>query len=90
MNKVQSRFYQENACPVNHDPNNLIPTQDLEPWYEENSNLYSFRRNSFNKTKSRIGSSPILFATKKLESIDIDTEEDWELASAVANQWIQK
>ena len=34
-----SRFYRQNCQPLNHDPNNLIPTQDLEPWFEENSNL---------------------------------------------------
>src|SRR5690606_17465722 len=42
VDKVQTRFYRADCSPVNHDPDNLIPTQELEPWYEENSNLYIF------------------------------------------------
>jgi len=40
VNKIQTRFYREDMAPVNHDPNNLIRTQDLEPWFEENSCLF--------------------------------------------------
>ena len=42
VNKVQTRFYRADSSPVNHVPDNLIPTQELEPWFEENSNLYLF------------------------------------------------
>ena len=45
VNKIQTRFYREDSTAINHDPDNLIPTQDLEPWYEENSNLYIFTAN---------------------------------------------
>ena len=70
---------------MNHDPNNLIPTQNLEPWFEENSNLYLFTKNSFESTKARIGVKPMMLETNIMESIDIDTPEDWNLAQAVAN-----
>lgn len=79
VNKVQSRFYDSKAVPINHNPADLIPTQNLEPWYEENSNLYIFTADSFGKTKARIGKNPIMYETKPKESIDIDTPEDWEL-----------
>ena len=82
-NKVQTRFYTENATPINHDPNNLIPTQDLTPWFEENSNLYIFSKSSFLKTDARIGAKPVLFTTPLKESIDIDTLEEWELGEAL-------
>jgi len=39
VNKIQTRFYRANMEAINHDPSNLIRTQDLEEWYEENSNL---------------------------------------------------
>jgi CMP-N-acetylneuraminic acid synthetase len=86
VNKVQSRFYRKDASAVNHDPNILIPTQDLEPWFEENSNLYIFSRESFLKTGARIGARPIMFQTPRSEAIDIDTIEDWEIALAIAHQ----
>jgi len=84
VNRHQTRFYREDASPVNHDPDNLIPTQDLEPWYEENSNLYLFTAESFRKTNARIGFSPLLFATPPLESADIDDSTNWHMAEVLA------
>lgn len=84
VNKVQTRFYRENGTPVNHDPDNLIRTQDLEPWFEENSNMYIFSRGSFAKTSARIGKKPMMYETSLMESIDIDDHPQWELAEAVA------
>ena len=83
VNKIQTRFYNSNGSPINHDPNLLIRTQDLEPWYEENSCLYLFSKDSFSKTNARIGKKPLMYEIPKLESIDIDTSEDWELAEAL-------
>ena len=84
VTRVQTRFYRADGSPVNHDPDNLVQTQDLEPWFEENSNLYLFSRASFAATGARIGRKPILFEMEKTEAIDIDTPEDWTLAEAVA------
>lgn len=86
VNKVQTRFYREDMTPVNHDPDNLIRTQDLEPWYEENSCLFVFTADSFSKTNARIGEKPMFYVTPALESVDIDEPEDWEMASALAER----
>lgn len=90
VNKIQTRFYREDATPINHDPQNLIPTQDLEPWYEENSNLYLFTRESFAKTKARIGAEPSMMVTPAMESSDIDTPDDWDKAVVTTHYFIQK
>ena len=84
VNRIQTRFYRADGSPVNHDPDNLVQTQDLEPWFEENSNLYIFSSDSFAATNARIGRTPLLHEMDKLEAIDIDTPEDWLLAEAVA------
>ena len=84
VNRIQTRFYRADGSAVNHDPDNLIQTQDLEPWFEENSNLYIFSAESFAATGARIGRTPILFEMGKMEAVDIDTPEDWALAEAVA------
>lgn len=83
VNRVQTRFYRGDLSPVNHDPNNLIRTQDIEPWFEENSCLYLFTGDSFAKTNARIGKHPIMFETPVLESIDIDEPEDWIMVEAL-------
>lgn len=84
VNKVQTRFYREDGSAVNHDPDKLVRTQDLEPWFEENSNLYMFTPESFARTGARIGERPIMFEMPRFESIDIDDQEDWEFAVLAA------
>jgi CMP-N-acetylneuraminic acid synthetase len=84
VNKFQTRFYRQDCSPINHDPNNLVRTQDLEPWFEENSNLYLFTKQSFQSTNARIGKKPMLFETPRLESADIDDQEGWDLAELIA------
>ena len=89
VDKVQSRFYRSDSSPVNHDPNNLIPTQELEPWFEENSNLYIFTAESFASTQARIGKRPVMFEGPFFESIDIDNQADWDFA-VVAARFLQE
>lgn len=90
VNKIQNRFYDENCRAINHDPNNLIRTQDLKPWFEENSNLYIFSKNSFKTTNSRIGKNPQMLITEPFESTDIDTPSDWELAEILVSYYDKK
>jgi len=84
VNRFQTRFYRADASAVNHDPDNLLRTQDLEPWFEENSNLYIFNRQSFAATHARIGKKSILFDTPRMESSDIDDVVGWTMAEMLA------
>lgn len=88
VDRVQTRFYRRDGSPVNHDPANLVRTQDLEPWFEENSNLYLFNRESFARTSARIGARPLVFETPRIESLDIDEQSDWDLA-LLAARWLE-
>ncbi len=90
VDRIQTRFYKRDGSPVNHDPTNLVRTQDLESWYEENSNLYVFNKTGFATTDARIGTKPKLFVTPKYESIDIDEPEDWDFAVAATHFQISK
>ena len=90
VNKIQERFYTSDAKPINHDPDNLMRTQDLEPWYQENSNLYLFTKQSFAATGARIGRFPRMFVTELFESTDIDTPEDWAFAESVVNFYVEQ
>ncbi|MCB5188964.1 acylneuraminate cytidylyltransferase family protein [Methylobacillus caricis] len=88
VDKIQTRFYRADGSAVNHDPDNLIRTQDLEPWFEENSNLYLFTAEGFAKTQARIGKKPMMYEGPRIESIDIDDQEDWEFA-VIATHYLQ-
>lgn len=83
VNKMHTRFYTAAGEPINHDPDNLIRTQDLDPYMEENSVGYFFSNNSFEKTKARIGTKPVLYPTPQLESVDIDEQADWFIAESL-------
>jgi CMP-N-acetylneuraminic acid synthetase len=87
VDQIQGRLFDANLKPINHDIETLIKTQDLPPIYLENSCLYLFSRHSFNKTNRRIGLNPSIYVTPLLESIDIDTKEEWRLAQLVSENY---
>lgn len=81
VTKIQTRLYDKSGAPVNHNPNELLRTQDLPPLYEENSNFYIFSKKAFiDAGKKRIGASPKMFEVDALEAIDIDNETDFIIA----------
>jgi CMP-N-acetylneuraminic acid synthetase len=84
VNRYQSRFYRADGTPLNHDPTQLMRTQDLDPLFEENSNLYLFSAESFKKTRARIGVRPRMIPTPPAESVDIDDQASWEFAERLA------
>jgi len=83
VNAHQTRFYTADADPINHDPENLLRTQDLPPYMEENSVSYVFTAESFARTAARIGSNPLMVVTPRLESVDIDEVWDWYMAESL-------
>ena len=77
VNMFQSRFYDTSTKPINHDVDILLPTQELEPIYEENSNFYIFSKKQFkNNNNKRIGENSVYYQTSKFESFDIDNFDD--------------
>jgi N-acylneuraminate cytidylyltransferase len=83
VTELHTRLYWTEGTPVNHDPSNLIRTQDLEPIFEENSCLYIFSRESFKKNNNRLGDSPMMFPIDRFEAVDIDEEYDFLLAESL-------
>ena len=92
VSPMKKRLYDKNFSPINHNPKVLIQTQNLDPIYEENSNIYIFSGNSFLKNQHRIGENPYLYKmrTDNFESLDIDEKNDWILAEILLNKIIDK
>jgi CMP-N-acetylneuraminic acid synthetase len=72
VTRVQKRFWSPDGKPLNHDPNELIQTQNLPPFLEENSCLYLFSHQVMSERRNRIGASPLLFEIPADEAWDID------------------
>lgn len=84
VTKIKTRFYDKKGIPFNHDPTELIRTQDLEPIFEENSGFYIFTKTSFkNAANKRIGLKPLMFEIDKIEAIDIDDPSDFIIAETI-------
>ncbi len=84
VTRLQTRLYDEKGKPFNHNPKELLRTQDLAPLYEENSNFYIFTKESFVKSDGkRIGLTPLMFEVDKIEAADIDEPQDFIIAESL-------
>ena len=84
VTRLQARLWSAGTEPINHDPAELIRTQDLAPVFLENSCLYIFERESFLKRENRIGDNPLRFEIEADEAIDIDRESDFAVVECLA------
>ncbi|MEP6895795.1 MAG: acylneuraminate cytidylyltransferase family protein [Chloroflexota bacterium] len=80
VTRLQTRLYDKDGNAINHNPNELLQTQDLPPVYEENSCLYIFTRENLIAKKHRISDHPMLFEIDAAEAWDIDEVLDFEIA----------
>lgn len=81
VTRWQTRLYFQDGKAINHNPLELIQTQDLPPVYEENSCLYLFTRENLARKHHRIGDQPYMFEIDKAEAWDIDEELDFEITN---------
>lgn len=79
VTRLQTRLYWQDGRAINHNPLELIQTQDLPPVYEENSCVYIFTRENLERRKHRIGDKPLMFEIDAAEAWDIDEELDFEI-----------
>jgi N-acylneuraminate cytidylyltransferase len=80
---LRTRLYFADGRAINHDPAILVRTQDLDPVYEENSNIYIAPRELILATGKRVGPNPLMFPTSRQESVDIDDEFDFIVAESL-------
>jgi len=86
VTRVQTRLWDAQCRPLNHDPRTLLRTQDLPPIYEENSCLYIFERSTFEARRNRIGENPLMFEIEAPEAWDIDQELDFQIVDFLIRQ----
>jgi CMP-N-acetylneuraminic acid synthetase len=77
VTRLQTRLYDRDGNAINHDPRELLQTQDLPPVYEENSCIYIFNRANLAAKRHRISDHPMMFEIDADEAWDIDEELDF-------------
>ena len=81
------RFAWFRGTPLNYSLDGPTPrTQDLEPILVEQSGLYVFTRDLFERTGRRIAEHPYIHAVDQIEGHDIDTADEFALAEAMLLQ----
>ena len=82
-------FMWENGKPLNFDPDCFPRTQDLPLIYGETSIAYVFTKDSFVKHNRRLGSKPYICEVDKIEAMDIDYPEDFEICNAIYREMVK-
>jgi N-acylneuraminate cytidylyltransferase len=78
--KQKKWFYDSGFEPINHDPQKVERSQDLEPIYEEDGILYIIPHGVLNENKSRVGRNPMIYELPPVENIEIDYKYEFEKA----------
>ena len=76
--------------PVNYEPSVLPRSQDAEMLIKESTGLYGINKKSLEKHCCRIGKKPIMHEIDPVESLDIDTEHEFDLAQKLSMDSIIK
>lgn len=87
--KVQD-FLWKDGKPFNYELTNIPRTQDLPILYEETSGFYIYTWEIITKLGRRIGEKPYIVEVGEIESIDIDEAEDFLIADAIYNYFIER
>ena len=80
VTEKRKRYFTLDGEPINHNPKDLVKTQNCKLLYEENSCIYIFSREVFEQNINRIGNNPMLYPISSIESMDIDEPLDFEIA----------
>ena len=89
VTRLQTRLYDQHGHAINHNPKELIQTQELPPVYEENSCLYIFNRANLIAKQHRISDHPLMFEIPADEAWDIDEELDFEICEFLLKRQLE-
>lgn len=90
VTRLQTRLYDKDGNAINHDPKELLQTQDLPPVYEENSCMYIFNRANLIAKQHRISDRALMFEIDAAEAWDIDEELDFDIADFLVKKQLKK
>ena len=90
VTRLQTRLYDEDGKAINHNPKELLQTQDLPPVYEENSCIYIFNRANLIAKGHRISDRAMMFEIEAAEAWDIDEELDFAITEFLIKKQLHK
>lgn len=82
VTKLQDFLWQDGK-PFNYSLDNIPRTQDMKPFWKETTGMYMYNKNVIQKLHRRIGDKPYMIPLSEIESLDVDTPEDFTILDAV-------
>lgn len=86
--KIQT-FAWYDGKPLNYELKEIPRTQTIEPVYVETSAFFMFKRDVWKIHKQRIGFKPYMAIVDKIEGVDIDWPEDFNIAEKIFETYEQ-
>lgn len=87
VQKIHNYIYNSSFKLMNNSTKLPWPrTQDLDVVYELNHSMFITNRKVYKKHKNRQGISPYFYEMNKFKSLDIDSEEDFNLSELIYTQ----
>ena len=83
-------FWNKNGNPLNYDYKNRPRRQDFEGLLMENGAFYINRVGNIKKLKNRLNGKISIYEMEDFTSIEIDEEDDWEIAEKLMKKYILK
>lgn len=83
-------FMWEDGKPINFNPDRFPRTQDLPLIYGETCIAYVFKKETFKTYNRRVGIRPFIKEVGKIEAMDIDYPEDFEICNAIYKEMMSK
>jgi CMP-N-acetylneuraminic acid synthetase len=82
VTKHQKFLWNANGEAINYDRSieKWPRTQTMDPIYELNSGIFLCNASVYRNLKDRIGNNPFLYELNNFQAMDVDWEEDFELA----------
>lgn len=80
--KKEQSYCWYNNIPINYQLNNIVRTQELKPVLVETSGFYIFKPNLIQQNR-RIGDNSLPVIVNRIEAIDIDEYDEYQLARSV-------
>ncbi|MEH6991080.1 acylneuraminate cytidylyltransferase family protein [Cytobacillus firmus] len=82
VTKHQKFYWNSDSNPINYDRSieKWPRTQTMDPIYELNSGIFLCDASIYRNLKDRVGKKPVMYELKERHALDVDWEEDFELA----------
>lgn len=88
VNKIKGYLWGEDKKPITYDlerDSRWPKTQNTKACYLINSGIFLLPLKTLKEKKDRLGDNPIYFECNEIEGLDIDWQEDFDLAQMVWN-----